>query len=227
MKTLNRVVRATILGGAISVAPLAAASASTVVEQATFACTTGSLVVCLSFTLTNITGNQYSLNLTFDALNGSPPGAGTGFSVFGLAGTANGGFTVGDAGAPGWELNSGCEDLSPLTPLICDNKNGAKAHDITFTFTYGGPTSDLSGLDVIAHIQGIPNGSGGTCSVKTITDAQSGESGATAFYTDPKATDSCGSTTSTTPEPASVYLLGSGLLGLGGFGAVRRRQRRT
>jgi|SRR5690349_11788489 len=225
MKTL-KVVRAAILGGAMSLAPYAVARAG-IVEQATDACTTGSLVVCLSFTLINTSGNAYSLNLTFDALNGSPPGAGTGFSVFGLVGTANGGFTVGDAGAPGWALNSGCEDLNPMTPLICDNKNGAKAHDITFTFTYGGPSSDLTNLDVIAHIQGIPNGNGGTCSVKTITDAQSGESGSTAFYTDPAATDACGSPTTTSPEPASIYLLGSGLLGLGGFGAVRRRQRRS
>jgi hypothetical protein len=220
MQTLTRVLKRGVMVGAFGILPMAAAGASTV-EQATNACTTGALVICLSFSLLNTSGNNYSLELTLNSINGAAPG-GAGFSAFGLVGTgANGTFVGVNPGPSGWDF-TGCNDLNPLTALICDNKNGAKATDITFTFTYSGSSSDLAGLDVIAHIQNIA--AIGGCSAKTDTHVTPGTTGTSSFYTTPGSGEEGCTPTSTVPEPASLFLVGSGLLGLGGFGAVRKRR---
>lgn len=229
MLTLGRVVRSAVVAASVSLLPLSTAVADTTLESASHACTGGSLNICLDFSLIQIgtsSSQTYSLELILNSINGAPPPSGVGFSAFGLFGTTGTGTFTGlnpcaGGSCTGWDF-TGCNDLNPQTVAICDNNNGDKQHDVTFTFTYTGAPGDISGGDVAAHIQGLTLPGGGTCSAKTATTAEDETSH---FYTD--VVPGCGvGTTTTTPEPASLFLVGTGLLGLGGFGAARKRRRR-
>ena len=78
--------------------------------------------------------------------------------------------------------------------------------------------SDVNNLTWAIHGQAGPNG----CSTKLVYD--DGQVNHGPYDTVHCGVDGNGVVTSVTPEPASTFLLGSGLLGLGA-GAITRRRR--
>ena len=86
----------------------------------------------------------------------------------------------------------------------------------TFTITFGGTftTNDIANLDFSIHSQAGPN----QCSTKLII-APDGTPNDLGEFPNP----ACGTTV--VPEPITMTLLASGLAGMGGVGALRRRRK--
>ena len=219
--TANRVFRTITLAGALGVAPMLAPQAQTV-------CTTGSLVVCVGFTFGIVTPTQYTLRVDFlsSTAGGSlyQFGLTDGASNFGLTGT---GSVVLSAGNNSADWSFGCTGLlsgnDPDDVCVQGPTGGGALHTpgfAMFTFTSNAAflgAGNTSLLTAQAHIQSFANLPG--CSVKLSTSSSdfstAGQSAGSFDAAD------CGTTT--TPEPAGILLMGSGLVGIGGFLGLRRR----
>jgi hypothetical protein len=148
--------------------------------------------------------------------------SGSASSVFTAIGLANIGgtftYTFGASGDGNWQKGtSGLSGAGILDAVIGGEAvapppaNGL--HDgqtVTFTFTLTG-NPDLTNLQLAIHDQGGTGAGGCATSTKLVVTG--------GVANDP----TCGSTT--VPEPVTMSLLATGLAGMGGLGAFKRRRK--
>jgi hypothetical protein len=229
---LRRALKFATIAGVMGLAPLSSARA--VASITDHVCTIGSLTICVDFTLSKLGNHSYSLAVTY--LDGAgDDGVLTSFGLYSTSETNPYGIaatSVTSTDGLAWEL--GCNGLSggladPSDFLACAQASPPPTYNglgtgqtatVYFTTT-SGSLSDLALLGERAHIQSLSGTTlslaANTCSLKIDDDEPNNVVGGSASLA------AC--STTATPEPGTVFLLATGLLGLAGPMAWKRKRR--
>ena len=218
---LERLAKSGVVALLVAAVPLASARATV-----TTVCSTGSANVCVDFSLTNI-GTTFTLQVSVT----SAPGTASLYQ-FGIA-SNDGGVTLSNPGNllvdgasnGGWGF--GCSGLPGLGECAQGPTGGGGLHQgdfASFTFTANGSDGGFAN-DLQVHLQDVTAG----CSMKIGTGANdfatAGKNGVGSFNFDDAACGGSPTPTTSTPEPASLWLVGTGLIGMAGAGLRRRRRK--
>jgi len=157
----------------------------------------------LTLQVTNTSGSASSV---FTAIGLANIGGTFTVATFGAVG--NGAWSQGTTGLSGAGIQNavigGTANAPPPTNGLHDGET------VTFTFTFTG-NPDLTDLQLAIHDQGGTGAGGCATSTKLVVTG--------GVANDP----TCGSTT--VPEPMTMSLLATGLAGMGGLGAFKRRRK--